>query len=47
MIPRTLQNIKKIKIFLGDQQLSAVSQAKVSKRKILLRNLKEKEAKAI
>jgi V/A-type H+-transporting ATPase subunit D len=35
MIPRTLENIKKIKIFLGDQQLAAVSQAKVAKRKIL------------
>jgi len=34
MIPRTQTNIKKIKIFLGDQQLAAVSQAKVSKRKI-------------
>lgn len=37
MIPRTKENIKKIKIFLGDQQLAAVSQAKVSKRKILER----------
>lgn len=37
MIPRTLQNIKKIRIFLGDQQLAAVSQAKASKRKILQR----------
>jgi V/A-type H+-transporting ATPase subunit D len=27
-------NIKKIKIFLGDQQLTAVSQAKVAKAKI-------------
>ncbi|NGX39314.1 MAG: V-type ATP synthase subunit D [Chlamydiae bacterium] len=34
MIPRTEANIKRIKIFLGDQQLAAVSQAKVSKRKI-------------
>jgi V/A-type H+/Na+-transporting ATPase subunit D len=40
MIPRAVENIKKIKIFLGDQELAAVSQAKVSKRKILLRNLK-------
>ncbi len=39
MIPRALENIKKIKIFLGDQQLAAVSQAKVAKRKIQLRNL--------
>ncbi len=34
LIPRTIKNIKKIKIFLGDQQLAAVSQAKVAKRKI-------------
>ena len=38
MIPRAIENIKKIKIFLGDQQLAAVSQAKVSKQKILIRN---------
>jgi V/A-type H+-transporting ATPase subunit D len=37
LIPRAQLNIKKIKIFLGDQQLAAVSQAKVSKRKILER----------
>jgi V/A-type H+/Na+-transporting ATPase subunit D len=37
MIPRALENIKKIKIFLGDQLLAAVSQAKVAKKKILLR----------
>lgn len=37
MIPRAMENIKKIKIFLGDQQLAAVSQAKVAKRKILER----------
>ena len=34
MIPRAFENIKKIKIFLGDQQLAAVSRAKVAKRKI-------------
>lgn len=34
LIPRALKNIKKIKVFLGDQQLAAVSQAKVAKRKI-------------
>lgn len=38
MIPRTREGIKKIKIFLGDQQLAAVSQAKVAKRKIEQRN---------
>ncbi len=41
MIPRTKSNIKRIKIFLGDQQLAAVSQAKVSKRKILERKGKK------
>lgn len=34
LIPRTTGYIKKIKIFLGDQQLAAVSQAKVAKVKI-------------
>lgn len=34
LIPRALRNIKKIKVFLGDQQLAAVSQAKVAKAKI-------------
>lgn len=37
MIPRAQGNIKKIKIFLGDQQLAAVSQAKVAKKKISMR----------
>lgn len=45
MIPRAQENIKKIKIFLGDQQLAAVSQAKVSKQKIIIRN-QELEAKS-
>jgi V/A-type H+-transporting ATPase subunit D len=39
LIPRCVDNIKRIKIFLGDQQLAAVSQAKVSKKKILERSL--------
>lgn len=34
LIPRANGNIKKIKVFLGDQQLAAVSQAKVAKGKI-------------
>lgn len=34
LIPRANQNIKKIKVFLGDQQLAAVSRAKVAKSKI-------------
>ena len=37
LIPRAQQNIRKIRIFLGDQQLAAVCQAKVAKRKILER----------
>lgn len=43
LIPRSIENMKKIKIFLGDQQLAAVSQAKVAKKKILLRNKRRKE----
>lgn len=42
LIPRSLNNIKKIKIFLGDQQLAAVCQAKVAKKKITLRNAKDR-----
>ncbi|MBI3236829.1 MAG: V-type ATP synthase subunit D [Chlamydiales bacterium] len=38
LIPRSLEHIKKIKIFLGDQQLAAVCQAKVAKKKIQQRN---------
>jgi V/A-type H+-transporting ATPase subunit D len=34
LIPRCQGNIKKIKVFLGDQQLAAVCQAKVAKSKI-------------
>jgi len=34
LIPRAQANIKKIKVFLGDQELAAVSQAKVAKGKI-------------
>lgn len=46
LIPRALANIKKIKVFLGDQQLAAVSQAKVAKAKIVERKelLSRKEA---
>lgn len=41
MIPRALENIKRIKVFLGDQQLAAVSQAKVAKKKIVEREDRE------
>jgi len=37
LIPRAQGNIKKIKVFLGDQQLAAVSQAKAAKTKIMER----------
>ncbi len=35
LIPRAKINIKKIKVFLGDQELAAVSRAKVAKTKIV------------
>jgi len=38
LIPECLRNIRTIKIFLGDLDLSAVSQAKKAKEKILARN---------
>ncbi|HEY4255378.1 MAG TPA: V-type ATP synthase subunit D [Chlamydiales bacterium] len=34
LIPRAGTNIKKIRVFLGDQQLASVAQAKVAKQKI-------------
>lgn len=34
LIPRAKSNIKRIKVFLGDQELAAVGQAKVAKAKI-------------
>lgn len=34
LIPRSLENIRRIKVFLGDQELAAVSQAKAAKSKI-------------
>lgn len=34
LIPRSQKNIGKIKVFLGDQQLAAVAQAKVAKAKL-------------
>jgi len=36
LIPRAENNIRKIRVFLGDQMLSAISQAKVAKMKIEL-----------
>ena len=34
LIPRALDNIRKVKVFLGDQELASVSRAKVAKTKI-------------
>lgn len=42
-IPETKKNIKKISIYLADQQVSAVVRSKISKRKIALRNDESKE----
>ncbi len=44
LIPRAERNIKKIKVFLGDQQLAAVSQAKVAKMKIIERKAQNEVA---
>lgn len=38
-IPETLENIKKISIYMADQQVSAVVRSKISKKKIAQRNL--------
>ena len=37
-IPEAKQNIKKISVYLGDQQVSAVVRSKISKKKIDARN---------
>ena len=39
LIPRALRNIKRIKVFLGDQELAAVGRAKVAKKKIESRRI--------
>ncbi|MCB1072985.1 MAG: V-type ATP synthase subunit D [Chlamydiales bacterium] len=41
LIPRTQGHIKKIKVFLGDQELASVAQAKVAKSKIEKRKAEE------
>jgi V/A-type H+-transporting ATPase subunit D len=48
-IPETQQNIKKISIYMADQQVSAVVRSKISKRKIAQRNAEasEKEVYAL
>lgn len=47
LIPRAKAFIKKIKIFLGDQQLAAVSQAKVAKSKIEEAKMRLEESHAV
>ena len=42
-IPETEENIRKISIYLADQQVSAVVRSKISKRKIALRNAEASE----
>ena len=42
-IPETMENIKKISIYMADQQVSAVVRSKISKRKISLRNAESSE----
>lgn len=45
LIPRSLENIRKIKVFLSDQLLAAVSRAKVAKNKIMERKLNDQVRK--
>lgn len=42
LIPKSEKNIKKIRVFLGDQELAAVGQAKVAKSKIEMRKREKK-----
>jgi len=42
-IPETEENIRKISIYLADQQVNAVVRSKISKRKIALRNAEDSE----
>jgi V/A-type H+-transporting ATPase subunit D len=41
LIPRAQDNIKQIKVFLGDQQLAAVARAKVAKQKVVMAQRKK------
>lgn len=45
-IPETEENIKKISVYLADQQVSAVVRSKISKRKIALRSAVFSESEA-
>lgn len=43
LIPKTVRNIRRIRVFLGDQELAAIAQAKVAKTKIEKRKRKVTE----
>ena len=43
-IPETKENIKKISIYMADQQVNAVVRSKISKRKVALRNASASES---
>lgn len=45
-IPETEENIKKISIYMADQQVNAVVRSKISKRKIALRNVEASAGEA-
>ncbi|MCH9610897.1 MAG: V-type ATP synthase subunit D [Chlamydiales bacterium] len=45
LIPKAETNIKRIRIFLGDQELAAVGQAKVAKAKIIMRKKEREDAR--
>lgn len=47
LIPRAESNIKKIRVFIGDQQLAAVSQAKAAKSKIESRKLQSAQRRSV
>ena len=42
-IPETMENIRKISVYMADQQVSAVVRSKISKRKIAVRNAEASE----
>ena len=46
-IPETQENIRKISIYMADQQVSAVVRSKISKRKIALRNSEVSERQVV
>jgi len=43
-IPETEENIKKISIYMADQQVNAVVRSKISKRKVAIRNATASES---